>query len=250
MINILNLNAANLEQEHICCGFSDKKCAEGYQLKKNLIASRLDSGFVFKKADVRHKVFIEYCPGETAWAPISADNYNFISCFWVAGSFKGQGIGKRLLEECIEESRDKDGIAVICSDKKRPFLSDKKFFLKMGFEVCDKAFPYFELLVMKNSSEAKNPHFLEHAKTGTCEIESGLTIYYSNMCPFTEYYVNEVMVGAALREGYKINVFKIKDNRAALSNPSPFTIFSLYKDGKFLTHELMPEAKFLKLISL
>ena len=53
---------------------------------------------MFRKLDARGKIFIEYEPNETAWVPIIGKNYEYIYCLWVAGSFKGNGIGKELLE--------------------------------------------------------------------------------------------------------------------------------------------------------
>jgi hypothetical protein len=37
MEKIIQLDKTNIENEHICCAFSDKKCNEGYELKKELI---------------------------------------------------------------------------------------------------------------------------------------------------------------------------------------------------------------------
>ena len=53
---------------------------------------------MFRKLDARGKIFIEYEPNETAWVPIIGKNYEYIYCLWVAGSFKGKGIEKELLE--------------------------------------------------------------------------------------------------------------------------------------------------------
>ena len=49
---------------------------------------------MFRKLNARGKIFIEYEPLETAWVPIIGKNYEYIYCLWVAGSFKGKGIGK------------------------------------------------------------------------------------------------------------------------------------------------------------
>ena len=56
------------------------------------MTERFAEGFVFKKLDVRGKVFIEYGPAEKAWCPIVADGYMHVDCFWVSGQFKGQGM--------------------------------------------------------------------------------------------------------------------------------------------------------------
>ena len=122
--------------EHICCAISDKKCLEGYKAKKQWLSDQFADGYVFKKGDVRGKVFIEYVPVERAWCPIDAPKYMLINCFWVSGQYKGKGHGKALYKECVKDSRGKNGIIVITGKKKQPFMSEKKFFKKQGFELC------------------------------------------------------------------------------------------------------------------
>lgn len=72
----ISLTKENIETEHICCAFSDKKCSESYELKKQWLKNEFYNGYVFRRLDERAKVFIEYCPAETAWAPVTAPNYN------------------------------------------------------------------------------------------------------------------------------------------------------------------------------
>lgn len=163
---IICLTEKNIDNEHICCGFSDIKHTTGTHLKKELIKRRLQDGFNFKKFDVRGKVFIEYVPAEYSWSPIEAPGYTFIHCFWVSGRFKGQGLGTNLLNECIKDSKGKNGIVCITTKKVLPFLTDKGYFLKKGFTVCDTAPPYFELMV-KKFKEAPQPTFRKNAKMGT-----------------------------------------------------------------------------------
>lgn len=247
-MDIINLTTSNIDTEHICCAISDKKCHQGYVQKKEWLRGILDQGYIFKKYDVRHKVFIEYCPAEIAWLPITAPNYMVINCFWVSGQYAGNGYGKKLLEECIQDSKIKDGIVLLTSDKKRPYLADKTFFLKKGFEVCDFAPPYFELLVYKNNQNAISPTFNEPAKNNICTNQRGLTVYYSNQCPYTEYYINTVLRELANKANIPLNIIKITTREEALNTPSPFTIYSVFFNGKFITHEILNENKFNKLL--
>ena len=48
----------------------------------------------------------------------------------MAGSFKGKGIGKELLEYAINDAKEKrmSGVCTLTSKKKKPFLGEKKFF--------------------------------------------------------------------------------------------------------------------------
>ena len=60
----VTLTQENIAQEHICCAFSDKKCKDSYELKKEWLKREFDNGYVFRRLDERAKVFIEYCTAE------------------------------------------------------------------------------------------------------------------------------------------------------------------------------------------
>lgn len=62
------LNEQTICDEHICCAISDKKCAQGYQLKKDWLSQQFSSGYQFIRLDERAKVFIELGPAEAGWA--------------------------------------------------------------------------------------------------------------------------------------------------------------------------------------
>ena len=53
----------------------------------------------------------------------------YIYSLWVAGSFKGKGIGKELLEYAINDSKKKgmSGICTLTSKKKKPLLEKRNF---------------------------------------------------------------------------------------------------------------------------
>ncbi len=95
-MKLLKLTDKNIKDEHICCAISDKKCREGYQMKKDWLKSEFKNRYTFQKMDVRGKVFIEYIPIESSWLPLKGNNFMVINCFWVSGQFKGQGNGKKL----------------------------------------------------------------------------------------------------------------------------------------------------------
>ena len=105
MNEYINLDENNIDREHICCAIGDPKHQDGVDKKKEWIKGKLKDGHVFRKLNARGKIFIEYEPIETAWVPINGKNYMHIYCLWVAGSFKGKGIGKDLLEYAIEDAK-------------------------------------------------------------------------------------------------------------------------------------------------
>lgn len=104
-----------------------QKHQTGVNDKRNWLAERIKEGHVFRKLDAQGKVFIEYAPLEKAWVPVTGDNYFYIYCLWVSGSYKGKGYGKELLQSCIDDAKaqGKSGICLLSSKKKKPFLSEK-----------------------------------------------------------------------------------------------------------------------------
>ena len=92
--------------------------------KKAWLSERFEDGLVFLKSTERGKCFIEYIPAENAWNPILAEEYMYIDCLWVAGSFKGYGYSSDLLNACIEDSKTKEkGIVYFSSSKKETIFS-------------------------------------------------------------------------------------------------------------------------------
>jgi len=250
MMKIITIDQNNINKEHICCAIGNDKINQSRaETKKSWLNERFNDGLVFKRLDQRGKVFIEYLPIEKVWKPIIGNNFMVINCLWVSGQFKGQGWANKLLEECINDSKNKkmDGIVVVSSQKTKPFLTDKKFYLNHGFKVIDTAAPYFELLELKFTNSAQSPTFTEFAKKGECENKNSFSFYFSNQCPFMEEYVYllaEVLKSRNLK--FKIN--KITSHEEAQQQGSPFGTLGIYYNGKFITHELMTEKKFEKVI--
>ncbi len=245
---IITLTEKNIETEHICCALgNDKTNRERAAVKKSWLKERFTEGYTFKKFNIRGKAFIEYVPAENAWCPVEAPGYMFIHCFWVAGKYKGIGLGTRLLEECMKNSSGKNGIVALSTEKVMPFLTDKKFFIKNGFEVCDTAHPYFELLV-KRMKDCPLPRFREKAKRGMLKNQQGVTIMYTDQCPFSNAYVDG-MADAARKSDLPVKIIKITNTSEAQDAPTAFPLYSVFFDGEFITHEIMTEKKFTKLLS-
>ena len=86
--------------------------------KRRWLVDRLPEGHVFRKLDVKEKVFIEYAPLETAWVPVEGDNYLYLYCLWVAGAYKDKGYGRALMEHCLADARDRENPASACWGRK------------------------------------------------------------------------------------------------------------------------------------
>ncbi len=236
----ITLNKDNIGKEHICCGFSDKKCKDSYELKKEWLKKEFDNGYVFRRLNERAKVFIEYVPAEKAWIPVDAPNYLMINCFWVSGQYKGKGYAKALLQSAIDDAKaqGKDGLVTVVGTNKFHFMSDTKWLLMQGFETIEKL-PYgFSLLAMKINPKAPNPQFKETALSGECPDKNGLVVYYTNRCPFTEYYIHTELTQTAQNRKLPLKLIKLETMEQAQSAPTPATIFSLFHNGKFITTDI------------
>jgi GNAT superfamily N-acetyltransferase len=236
----ITLTKENIGTAHICCAFSDKKCKESYELKKEWLNREFDNGYVFRRLDERAKVFVEYCPSEKAWMPVEAPNYLMINCFWVSGQYKGKGYGKALLQSAVDDAKaqGKDGLSTVVGTAKFHFMSDTKWLLRQGFETVEKL-PYgFSLLVSKLNPQAANPRFRDCVTSGECEFRDGIAVYYTNRCPFTEYHVHHSLIETAQKRNLPLKIIKLETMQQAQSSPTPATIFSLFYKGKFVTTDL------------
>jgi len=240
MEQIIKLHKDNIANEHICCAIADKKCKQSYELKKQWLTNQFKHGYSFYRLDARAKVFIEYCDAEHAWVPIDAPNHLFIGCMWVAGKYKGNGYGKALLQKAEDEARErgKDGLVTIVGTKKMHFMNDTKWLLKQGFVEIEKL-PYgFSLLARKINPESDNPKFNSALATGECANKNGLTVYYTNRCPFSEYHVTNSLKEVVEKRNLNLQVIKLETLEEAQKAPTPATIFSLFYNGKFITTDV------------
>lgn len=239
-MDFITVNANNIDTEDICCANSDS-CASS---KKAWLKERFKDGMIFKKLNARGKVFIEYTPAENAWCPVTADEYMFIDCFWVSGSFKGKGYATGLLNECISDCKKqgKKGLVALSAKKKMPFLSDPKFLKYKGFQVADTCQPYYELLYLPFDEAAEVPSFKACVKQEQIN-EKGIVLYYSNHCPYNAKYV-PLLEAIARERDIQFSVHKIESKEQAQSAPAPFTTYSLFLNGKFATNEMFSDKKF------
>lgn len=254
MEDYITLSKENIEVEHICCAFSDKKCAKGYGLKKKWLTDQFDNGYVFRRLNARAKVFIEYGPTEKSWVPVDAQDYLMVNCFWVSGQYKGRGHGKYLLQSALDDAKNqgKNGLVTVVGTKKFHFMSDTKWLLAHGFETIEKLPSGFSLLALRINPNASIPSFKDTVKTGLCDNKTGLVVYYTNRCPFTDYYVNTCLIEVAKKYSIPLEVIKLNTLEEAQLAPSPATIFSVFYNGQFLTTDMSfcLESRFQKILNI
>ena len=245
----IRVTEENLENEHICCAISNNNDVQ-VSSKKAWMESCFDDGLVFLKSAERGKCFIEYVPAANAWIPVEADDYMYIDCLWVSGSFKGHGYSNDLLDECIRDSREKgmSGLCILSSAKKKPFLANPKYLAHKGFSVCDEADNGIQLWYMPFESDAERPRFKECAKHPHTE-EKGYVLYYTSQCPFNAKYV-PVIEKTAKEQGIPFRAVHLLNREEARNAPTPVTNYALFYNGEYLSNEQMNETKFLKLVSV
>ena len=247
-MELISVTAENLEKEHICCAISNNTDCQ-VAAKKAWLAERFADGLVFLKGNVRGKCFIEYIPAEKAWAPVEAEGYLYIDCLWVSGQWKGQGNADLLLDACVRDgvAKGKKGLVALSSRKKQAFLSDPGFLRHKGFLLADTAEPQYELLYLPFAPDAPAPRFRPQAKQPRV-AESGFVLYYTHQCPYTAKYV-PLIEAVAKAHGAPFCAVRYQTAEQAQNGPAPFTAYSLFYEGELVTHEIMSEAKFEKLLA-
>ena len=245
-VEIIEVTPDNVYEMGNLCGH-DSKYDTGNHCKAQWYCQRYQEGLRIKLSRNRDKAItgmIEYIPGEYTWRTLSAKNYMVIHCLDVFRGHKRKGYGSALLHECIRDSDDKDGIAIVTSSK--PWLSDKGFFLRNGFKKIDTAPPYYELLVRPNK-ESDPPRFNKGWEERALKYGKGITVLYSDQCPIIEYALKNLKE-AADECKTPIKFIKLEDHTASQNAPSPNGTFCILTDGTFLTHRIFDKDRYVDLL--
>jgi hypothetical protein len=221
---------------------------EGCRRKAEWFKERQSEGMKYKVLYSEEKGpigMIEYIPGEYSWRAIEADGYMAIHCLCIfAKSIRNKGYASQLIDECIKDAKEakKKGVAVVT--RKGAWMVDKEIFLKKGFEVVDATPPDFELLVKRFQKNAPVPRFKGHWEEVLKKYPGGLTIFWSDQCPYIAKSMKEIR--ELIREKYRIgaNIVEMKNHRQAQDAPSPYAVFSLIYDGELLAFHPISSKRF------
>ena len=244
--DFINLSPDNLADEHLCCIIRTKKLHPGIEAKKQWLYERLKEGHVFRKLNEKATVFIEYAPLETAWVPIVGDNYYYLYCLWVSGSYKGKGYSKELMEYCLADAKEKgkSGICMLASKKQKHWLADQAFAKNYGFEVVDTTDYGYELLAL--SLDGTKPQLTEKVKNGVIENKE-LTIYYDMQCPYVYQSIGNVKQYCETND-IPVSFIQIDTLEKAKELPCVFNNWGVFYKGKFETVNLLLDMATLKRI--
>lgn len=124
---------------------------------------------------------------------------------------------------------------MLSSNKKKPFLSDKKFFVRHGFQVVDKLEGDYELLAL--SFDGSLPRFADNARQMRIDSQD-LTIYYSPQCPYIPDCMAQVQELCALK-GLPLHLVPVESAPQAKALPCPFNNWAVFHRGKLQTLHLL-----------
>ncbi len=235
--DFINLTAENIVNEHLCCIIRSKKPHPGVVAKRQWLSDRLKEGHVFRKLDENGVVFIEYAPLETAWVPITGDNYFYVYCLWVSGSHKGNGYGKSLMEYCLADAKEKgkSGICMLGAKKQKAWLSDQSFAKKFGFEAVDTTDNGYELLAL--SFDGTFPKFTQNAKRQKIDNKE-LTIFYDMQCPYILQNIEKIRQYCKVND-VPVSLMQVDTLQKAKELPCVFNNLSVFYKGNFETVNLL-----------
>lgn len=235
--DFINVTTENIDKEHLSCIIRSKKPHPGIDAKRKWLYERLQEGHVFRKLNEKATVFIEYAPLETAWVPITGNNYYYLYCLWVESSHKGKGYAKSLMEYCINDAREKgkSGICMLGAQKQKSWLSDQSFAKKYGFEVVDSTDNGYELLAL--SFDGTLPQFSQNAKELTIENKE-LTIYHNYQCPYICQYIERVK-SYCDANSVPVSFVEVDTLQKAKELPCVFNNWAVFYQGNFETVNLL-----------
>ena len=244
--DFVDLTPQNLTEEHLCCIIRSRKLHPGVEAKRQWLSERLGEGHVFRKLNVKGCVFIEYAPLETAWVPITGENFFYIYCLWAAAPYKGKGYGRALMESCIADAKEKgkSGVCLLGAQKQKAWLTDQSFAKNFGFRVVDVTDSGYELLAL--SFDGTAPQFTDCAKRSRIESRE-LTIYYDLQCPYVGQSVETVRQYCG-EQDVPLTLIPVDTLEQAKSLPCVFNNWAVFYKGTFQTVNLLLDVENLKRI--
>jgi ribosomal protein S18 acetylase RimI-like enzyme len=245
-ITIHSLTPANYVELGCPCFMNPKH--EGHLLKLDWLKQRFSEGLTVKllfiDGEKKPIGFIEYVPGENAWRRVSAAGYLFIHCIWISpNKYKNNGNGSVLVNNCIEDARNKGkhGVAVIASTG--AFMAGKELFIKNGFQETEQEAD-LELLTYRLDGGPLPGIIKKNVRPGEFQ---GLNIVYSRQCPWVARSVKE-LTEVAERYQLNMNITEMNSAGKAQQAPSVYATFSLIYNGKVLADRYISSTRFVNIL--
>ena len=232
------------------CGYSNPE-NEGHIAKSEWLKKRYEEGLKLKvlQSESDGSVgMIEYIPGEFAWRAVEADGYMFIHCLMINKSkYKGRGYGGELLKHCISDAKKArmHGVAVMTSAG--TWMAGKDLFIANGFELVESFPPRFNLLALRFNKKASLPSFSKPDENLFRKYQQGLTIFWSDQCPFIRKSVSDVCK-VAEKAGIKPKLMQLKNCRSARKMPNPYGTYCMIYNGSIVADHPISAKRFSNII--
>ncbi len=249
-VRIVEMNAGNIFDLGFCGTKNIQH--EGCRRKAEWFKKRLAKGMKYKVLYSEEKGavgMIEYIPGEFAWRAVEAADFMVIHCLCIFYKpYREKGVASRMIDECIEDAREsnKKGVAVVT--RKGAWMAGKDIFVKKGFRLADRTEPDFELMAKKLKKDASWPKFKGNWDKALAKYQRGLTILWSDQCPYIAKSIGEIADIIEDRYGIQANFIEIKDHNMAQNAPSPYAVFSLIYDGELLAFHPISSKRFMNIM--
>lgn len=247
-VKVVDVNKDNLCDFAHC--FLQNRKHPGYIAKTDWLKKRLDEGLRYKLLVTNAGKwigFIEYAPAAQAWRAVKANGYMVIHCIWTyPKSIQHKGYGKMLLQECLDDAKNNDmyGVAVLTrSSPKGTFVAKRDLFLKAGFKLTDTTQPDHELIAKKFKESAPDPKFPRDFEKRLQKYKNGLTIIWSDQCPYVGKSLIEIFETAKKR-GIEYRSVELKTARESQSAPTPYAVFSIIYNGKVVADHMVSNTRF------
>jgi hypothetical protein len=246
-IEIIEFTPENIVHYGVC-GYKDVDKHIELKRKIDWYAEYYPKGLRIKGIITKTGVYqgmLEYIPGKYAHRPVNADGYMFIQCIFAGfkKEFKEKGYASLLLDTCIEDAKNQEMLGVAVVTRKGSFMADNRIFLKKGFQICDKAKPDFELLVLKFSDNANNPSFSKDINKIPEEYQKGLTIMRSVQCPYTEKNIKSI-IETAKKMNINTRLVELTNAEEVQQSPCAFGSFCIIYNGKIISHHPISNTRF------
>jgi N-acetylglutamate synthase-like GNAT family acetyltransferase len=247
---IQNMNADNIF-EFGFCGTKNIQ-HEGYRRKAEWFRKRHAEGMKYKVLYSEEKGtvgMIEYTPGEFCWRAVDADGYMMIHCLCIFHRpYRNKGYASRMIGVCIKDAEmaHMNGVAVVT--RQGAWMVGKEIFLNNGFKEVDKSPPDFSLLVKKFKGDVPTPRFKPDLDKMLKKYDKGLTILWSDQCPYIIKSIKEIKKTFKERYGINARIIEMKNPEQAQNAPSPYAIFCLIYDGKLLAFHPISNKRFMNIM--
>lgn len=242
-LKIISINKNNIDKYKPICFLNTK--SDVYKIKREWIEKRFNDGIgisiLYDEDQEKIHGMIEYLPGEKAWRAVDAKNYVFIQCLWIyPNKLKSKGYGSLLIEDCLKNAKNKNGVAVITSDDS--FMANKDIFIKNKFKII--AEDRKQQLLCRVNKKGALPKFKDYKKH--LKKYKGWHLVYSDQCPWVSRFVLEL--DKKIIKKLSLKITELKTAKQAQGAPLIYSSLSLIYNGELLADHYISNTRFMNII--